>query len=79
MPALAKTHSETPRTDSARFRITSLDVGSEAVRLGHMAELEHEHYVLITAAKLALHRLQNSGDAVAVFALQAAIKATGER
>lgn len=50
----------TPKTDFAAFTITPKDVGSQAVRPGHMAELEEERQVLLLAAKMA-YRAMKSG------------------
>ena len=48
----------TPATDAAKFTITQRDIGSEAVRPGHMAELEEQRQVLLLAAKLVLGRIR---------------------
>lgn len=69
--------SEAPRTTAAKFVITPLDVGSEAVRAGHMADLEERHQVLLLSAKLVLERIRKGGVAIGApyeFALQAAIQ-----
>lgn len=47
---------KTPKTDVAKFTITAKDVGSPAVRAGHMAELEEEHRALLIAVRIALQR-----------------------
>lgn len=67
----------TPLTDAARFTITKVDVGSEAVRAGIAAQIEQDRLVLLGAAKLALRRLRASGtpfDGVAESMLDNAIK-----
>lgn len=48
----------TPKTDFAQFTVTPRDVGSQAIRPGHMAELEQERQVLLLAAKLTLKRIR---------------------
>lgn len=55
---------ETPKTVSATFEITPLDVGSRAVRPGHMAELEQERDALLLVCKLALRRLQSQNVSI---------------
>lgn len=52
---------KTPLTDSARFTVTKLDVGSEAVRPGLMAEIEQERQMLLLAAKLVLGHVRAGG------------------
>lgn len=66
----------TPRTAEATFVISSLDVGSQAVRPGCMADLEQEREVLLLAAKLVLERIRRGGalDSICEYALDAAIK-----
>ena len=67
----------TPKTDFAAFTITAKDVGSPAVRLGHMAELEQERQVLLLTAKLILQRAKNGQatlDSVSEFSLGSAVK-----
>ena len=74
--AVRKT-SNTPKTDEVRFLITVRDVGTEAVRPGHMAEMEEQRKVLLIAAKLALLRAQRGKyelDGLTQFALEAAVK-----
>ena len=74
--------SSTPITEGARFRITDLDVGTEAVRPGCMAVLEDHRKVLLTAATVALHRIKSSkapSDAVTQYALQTAIDTVTQR
>lgn len=72
----------TPKTEEATFTITALDVGSPAVRPGHMADLEAENRVLLAACRTVLHRIRSSGIAIGAayeYALQAAITAAGRR
>jgi hypothetical protein len=67
----------TPLTDAARFTITKLDVGSEAVRPGLAAELEQERRMLLMAARLVLSRLRAARIDIGSpyeFALEQAIK-----
>ena len=54
---------QTPKTEGAKFVVTELDVGTVAVRHGHMADLEERHQVLLAAAKLVLTRV-GEGKAV---------------
>lgn len=74
--------SEAPKTDAVKFLITPRDVGSEAVRPGHMAELEERYQVLLLSAKLTLNRLRQSGARVGAeteYALAMAIKMAEEQ
>jgi hypothetical protein len=74
--------SRTPKTAEATFTITAVDVGSEAVRPGHMAELEVENRVLLEACKAVLHRIRSGGIAIGAtheYMLHAAITAAGRR
>lgn len=67
----------TPLTDAARFTITKLDVGSEAVRAGLAADLERERNMLLAASKLVLTQLRASRMAIGAaheYALEQAIK-----
>ena len=71
----------TPATDAAKFIVTERDVGTEAVRVGHMAELEEQRQVLLLAAKLILGRIragQIQVGAVYEYALSMAIKQAGQ-
>lgn len=73
---------QTPQTAAATFTITPRDVGSEAVRPGHMADLEERHQVLLLSAKLALRRIQASGAGIGAeteHALKVAIQMAEER
>ena len=75
--ALSNPAVETPRTAEATFTITPLDVGTKAVRPGHMADMEQQRDVLLIAAKLALKQIQGSGIRIGgqfEFALAAAIQ-----
>lgn len=66
-----------PRTNAAKFSITESDVGSEAVRPGHMADVEEERHTLLVAAKLVLLRHKTGKaklDAISEVALDAAVK-----
>jgi hypothetical protein len=72
----------TPKTKEATFTITALDVGTPAVRPGHMAELEAENQVLVAACKAILHRLRAGGISIGAtyeYMLHAAITAAGRR
>ena len=75
--AAVKQPSSTPITDGARFTITPLDVGSEAVRPGMMADVEAHRQALFVAAKIVLQR-HNAGqstlDAVSQHALDTAVR-----
>lgn len=74
--------SATPKTEEATFTITARDVGSAAVRPGHMAELEAEHRVLLAACKAVLHRIRSGGVAIGAsyeYMLQASIMAADRR
>lgn len=67
----------TPHTDAARFTITKVDVGSEAVRAGVAAELERERNMLLAASKMALAHIRNGRVAIGAaqeFALEQAIR-----
>ena len=67
--------STTPKTDELKFVITPKDVGSEAVRAGHMAEMEEQREVLMVAAKLVMQRAAAGNatlDAVSQNALEVA-------
>jgi hypothetical protein len=67
----------TPTTDAVKFTVTPKDVGSQAVRAGHMAELEERCHTLIVAAKLVLQRSENGKarlDAVSEHALSLALQ-----
>jgi hypothetical protein len=69
--------SSTPRTDEVKFTVTQRDVGTEAVRAGHMAEMEEQRKVLLVAAKLVLDRARSAKstlDAISEFSLEAAVK-----
>ena len=69
--------SNTPKTDEVRFLITARDVNTEAVRPGHMAEMEEQRQVLLVAAKLVLQRAEagkTTLDAISQFALESAVK-----
>lgn len=70
-----ESRSATPLTDAGKFTITRLDVGTEAVRAGVVAEIEGDREVLIAAVKLALRRIEGRfDDALTVTALQGAIR-----
>lgn len=74
--AVKKT-SNTPKTDEVRFLITVRDVNTEAVRPGHMAELESQRKVLLVAAKVVLQRAaqgKTTLDSISEFALESAVK-----
>lgn len=67
----------TPKTDAATFTITARDVGSKAVRPGHMAELEEERKVLLLTAITVLNRIRGSNIQIGApyeFMLESAIK-----
>lgn len=67
----------TPRTTAATFRITELDVGTEAVRPGSMAVIEEERRMLLLAVKLALNRIRACNICIGAaqeYALETAIK-----
>ena len=69
--------SNTPITDRARFRITDLDVGTEAVRPGAMAEVESGQRVLLAIAKLTLKRIRETNSRIGAaheYALECAIR-----
>lgn len=69
--------STTRVTDAATFTITALDVGSQAVRPGCMAELEQERELLLQAAKLTLSRIRSGRNPIGAtyeFVLDAAIR-----
>lgn len=73
---------KTPLTDAARFVITPKDVGSDAVRPGLMAELEHERYLLLCAARVALAHIKAGNIGIGAgyeFLLEAAVKVAEER
>ena len=70
----------TPLTQSVQFKITPKDVGSQAVRAGHMAELEERCHTLLVAAKLVQQRAQTGNttlDAISEHALEAAVQIAG--
>lgn len=72
--------SRTPKTDVAKFTITARDVGTEAVRPGHMAELEEQRQALLLAAQIVLQRGrrgQSKLDSVSEHVLETAIKVAG--
>lgn len=74
--AVKKT-SNTPKTDEVRFLITFRDVNTEAVRPGHMAEMEEQRKVLLVAAKVVLQRAatwKTTLDSISEFALESAVK-----
>lgn len=70
--------SETPKTDAATFVITAKDVGSPAVRPGHMAELEEHRQAMLLTCKLVLRRVRKGNIPIGAayeMALEYAIKA----
>jgi hypothetical protein len=72
--------STTPKTDALKFTITPKDVGSEAVRAGHMAEMEEQRQVLLVAVRLVLERARSGKatlDSISQFALETAEKMGG--
>lgn len=72
----------TPLTAAATFRITGLDVGTEAVRPGCMAEVEEGRHVLLSAAKIVLRRLREGHISIGAAheaALENAIRVVEER
>jgi hypothetical protein len=48
----------TPKTQAATFTITPRDVGSEAVRPGHMADVELQRRALLLACKAVQGRIK---------------------
>ena len=67
----------TPITAGATFTITPLDVGSDAVRPGCMADLEQQHALLLIAGRAVLKRIQARKievGAVFEYALERAIQ-----
>lgn len=53
--------STTPKTDAAKFTITTADVGTLAVRHGIAMDLEQERYALLLAAKTVLIKIRSAG------------------
>ncbi len=75
--AAVKKRRTTTLTEGAKFTITALDVGTDAVRPGMMADLEAQRQALLVAAKLVLMRHnagQSSLDYVSQHALDVAVK-----
>ena len=66
----------TPKTEAAKFTITAMDIGTQAVRPGHMAELEEERLALLLACKATLTRIRSGVGISAMheFMLEAAVK-----
>lgn len=74
--AVTQPHNHNPITDAARFVVTPLDVGSDAVRPGCMANIERDRQALLIASRMVLNRLRDGNIQIGAayeFALQTAV------